>query len=277
MNGRTYILPLALGLLPLALTIGCDKQSKEDIKAEAIAEYEAEKAAQDRVAKLEQELADLKSQAADEELQKSVEKQIADANKQAQQAAAAAAARPKGDSGSEGTSQQATSVLTVPGGTKLPITVPQMTTSTVNAGDSWSGSLADSISVDGQVIWPAGTRVGGVVSQSAPTGRLSNGDGALAIRLTEIGGLGVDGGIYTVTVDSKGSRNTKVIGGTALLGAAVGALTTKKNQTDKALGGAAIGAAVGTGIAAATANTTVTINAGTVSFALQEEVRIVKK
>jgi hypothetical protein len=276
-----------MALVPLALTVGCEKQqSKEDI----IAEYEASKLEQARVDKLEEELAQIRADqegdaVAKEALIKAQEKMIQDAKQRAAQAvkeaeAAKAAPAPQpapdvaqnegrrgGPRSEEGGRRSATATVNIAKGTKLAVALPQeLTTSTHETGASWSGTLAQPVSVDGSVVWAAGTSVGGVVSNSTPTGRLSTGEGALAIKLTSVGGASIDGGIYAVMVDSKGSRNAKVIGTTALLGAAIGALSKKTHQADAALGGAAAGAAVGTAVAAATSSTVVKIPAGTITF-----------
>jgi len=109
-----------------------------------------------------------------------------------------------------------------------------------------------------------------------PAGRLATGEGTLAIKLTEVGGSAIDGGIYVVTGDAKGARNAKVIGTTTALGALAGILSSKSNKGDHALGGAAIGAALGTALAAGTASTVIKIPAsGQVSFSLPSDERVV--
>jgi hypothetical protein len=294
-RGTNIFLLLALGIGPLALSVACEKQSKEEI----IAEYQAQKAEEERVAKLEAELAALKEQqTADntmaqqirDEHQAALEKQLTDAQRRAAQAAKeakeakeAAATKPndrrRGD-GAGGDQQQESarpSVVNLPQGTKLVASLSaEVSTDTHKAGDPWSGTLSQDVALDGQTVWKAGTRVAGTVSQSAPTGRLANGEGALAIRLTEIGGAGIDGGIYAVTGDSKGARNAKVIGGTAALGALVGVLADKNSKGDHALGGAAIGAAVGTALAAGSGTTVIKMPASTaITFQLPSAERVV--
>jgi hypothetical protein len=286
---------LALGVLPLAF--GCQKQQT---KEEILAEFQAEQAEKDRVAKLEEQLADfMQQQAADnaaaqqakDEQMAALEKQLAaqrqraaQAAKEAEAAKAAAAQqqfnRPKrGGSGSGGDGQQVArpSVVNVPQGTQLVVSPSgEISTDTHKTGDSWEGTLAQAIVVGGETIWTAGSRVAGVVSQSTPTGRLANGQGALAIRLTEVGGAGIDGGIYAVTGDSKGKRNATVIGTTTALGALAGVLSDKKNKGDHALGGALAGAAVGTAIAAGSATTVIKIPSSTaITFQLPSTERVV--
>jgi len=291
---------LALGLASIALTVGCDKgQSKEEI----IAEYEAQKVEQERVEKIEQELAALKenqsANAQDAQLnqdyQKALEKQLQEVKKKAAQAEQNAKAleankpaptatapdapreegRPRGERGQGGEGRRPKTV-TIPKGTPLVVALSsELTTDTHQAGDSWQGSLTQSVTVNDEVLWAAGTPVSGLVSQSAPTGKLSNGQGALGIKLTTVGDASIDGGIYVVTGDSKGGRNAAIIGGTAALGALAGILSDKNNRQDHALGGAGIGAAVGTAIAAGTSKTTITIPSGTpIKFEVPAEEKI---
>jgi hypothetical protein len=170
-------------------------------------------------------------------------------------------------------------VISIPKGTQLDVLLSQeLSTDMHKVGDSWDGTLAKDITVDNTVIWKAGTRVTGLVNQSTPTGRLANGEGALAIKLTEVGGSSIDGGIFLVKGDAKGGRNTAVIGTSTALGALVGILSDKNNKSDHALGGAAIGAAVGTAVAAGTAKTVITIstaNGTPIPFAVPADERIV--
>jgi hypothetical protein len=304
MNHRIYT--LALGLIPLALTIGCEKkQTKEEI----IAEYEASKIEQERIAKLEEELADLKQQqelATDKsaqaqqvrnDYQKALERQLQEARQRAEAVekeqaeakareeattASANAPPPEGTRGErtrgEGQRGEGTraTVISLARGTKFSVSLSrEITTDTHGAGESWEGTLAQDVSSGDQVLWPAGTRVSGTVSQSTPTGRLASGEGALAISLTDVGGSGVNGGIYAVTVNSQGNRSAKVIAGTAALGALIGVLSDRRNQADHALGGAAIGAAVGTAVAGGTANTTIRIPASSpITFELPQDERV---
>jgi hypothetical protein len=297
---------LALGALPLALTVGCDllKGQKQQTKEEILAEFQAEQAEQaekDRADRLEAELADIKEQQAandaaatkqarDEQVA-SLERQLAaqrqraaQAAKEAEEAKAAAAQQPQSnrprrgegrDTGAAGGQQVARmSVVNVPQGTKVAVSISgTLSTDTHKTGDPWEGTLAQAVAADGATIWSAGARVAGVVSASAPTGRLANGQGTLAIKLNEVGGSAIDGGIYAITGDSKGARNAKVIGTTAALGALAGILSDKNNRRDHALAGAAAGAAAGTALAAGSATTVITMQ-GTVTFSLPSAERV---
>jgi len=95
------------------------------------------------------------------------------------------------------------------------------------------------------------------------------------VDLTEIQGLGVDSKPFVQAGEARASRNEKIIGGGALIGALAGALSDKKHQGDHALGGAAIGAAAGTAVAAGTADTVIKIPAGkTLTFTLDSPMSV---
>ncbi|MDR0498326.1 MAG: hypothetical protein LBH03_01165 [Holophagales bacterium] len=304
MNHRVCAIALTLGLAPLALTLGCEKKLSEE---EIIAKYQAD-LEKERVAKLEQELADLKDkQEVDNAVAKQIkndhqavlEKQIQEAKRKAEQAEQAAKeakeakatnqkptvvasntsnAENSGDA-SRGGERRRPAVVSIPKGTQLFVFLSQeLSTDTHKTGDSWEGSLAQDITVNNALLWKTGTRVTGIVNQSTPTGRLANGEGALSIKLTGVGASSIDGGMYLLAGDAKGGRNAKVIGTTAALGALVGILSDKNNKNDHALGGAAIGAAVGTAVAAGTANTVIKIPTGkAISFVLPADERIVSR
>lgn len=256
--------PIATSLLAaaLGLSLACNHKSEAAVQAE-----EAAKAAEARVAQLEQQLADAKSgKVTGEDAEtvkqvtssqvKALERQVADAKKRVvvrKQEAEAIAKAPEAPK---------PVVVEVPTGTKLEISLArELSTEKDQAGDAWEGTLAADVVQDGKLVWSAGTAVRGVVTQSAPAGRLSNGQGALGIRLTEVAGIGIDADTHVVVATAKGERNAKYIGGGAALGALIGILSDKKNKNDHALGGAALGAAAGTAIAAGTADTIIRIPA----------------
>ncbi len=280
---------LSLSLVALLAmgTIACDKK----VSPEALQAQEASKSADDRVARLEQELADMKAgkhapkdadkvtvdQVSSAE-QKAIQRQITDAKKkaaakkrEAEQLAAASAPSP--------TPTPKATVIEVASGTALEVRLDQdLATDKQQAGDTWTGTLASSVVVGGETVWAVGTPVHGVVSQSAALGRLANGKGGLAIKLTEVGTNDVDTDTHMVVGDKRGERNAKIIGGGAALGALIGILTDKNNKNDHALGGAAIGAAAGTAAAAATADTVVRIKASIpVTFTLSAPERVTIK
>lgn len=301
-------LTATLPLLALLVHFGCEKKLDEAQLRAKIQAEEAAKAADARVAKLEQELADLKAgkghpndgeqgaakdaiDQAKADHQKALERQIAEQKRKAEakKQKAAALADPKSAPQTAPTpAAPATSpsappppvAVEVPVGTTITVNLAStLSTETAKAGDLWQGTLAEPVLVGAQVAWRAGTQVRGVVSQSVPAGRLASGKGALGLKLTEVGDYDVEGGTYVVSGDARGERNAKIIGGGAAVGALIGLLSDSKNKQDHALGGAALGAAAGTVAAAATAKTVITIPADkpvTFTLAAAEKV-IVKK
>ena len=278
---RTILIRLSLAAA-LVLAVACSRKSEAAIQAE-----EAAKAAEAKVAQLEQQLAEAKSGKATgadgdtvQHLAKSqvkaLERQVADAKKRAeakkQEAVTLAAAPVQKDAPKP-------VVVEVPTGTKLEVTLARdLATDKDQPGDAWEGSLAADVVVDGKLVWSAGSPARGVVTQSAAAGRLSSGKGALGIRLTEVAGVGIDADTHVVVATAKGERNAKYIGGGAALGALVGLLSDKKNQGDHALGGAAIGAAAGTAVAAGTADTVIRIPASKpVAFSLAAPEKVTLK
>ena len=283
---KTRILAPLTGLLAVLLLgsgLACQqKPSEATLQAQTAA-----KAADDRVAMLEQEIADIKAgklaaqgdpgavaHVTKSQL-KALDRRLADAKSTAGQAheeATTLAATPAAKA-------PQTVVVEVPAGTELKVALAQeLSTSKAQPGDPWEGALAEEVAVNGQVAWPAGTPVKGVVAQSAPAGRLQGGKGGLGIRLSTVGRNDVEAGTYLVVGDQRGARNAKFIGGTAALGAPVGILANKGHEADHARGGAAIGAAAGTGLAAGTADTVIRIPAAKpVPFTLSAPEKVILK
>ncbi len=263
----------------LALSLACNHKSEAAIQAE-----EAAKSAEAKVAQLEQQLAEAKSGKATgddaETVQhltksqvKALERQVTDAKKRAEVKKQEALTLAQAPAAKEAPKPV---VVEVPTGTKLEITLArELTTEKDLAGDAWEGSLASDVVQDGKLVWSAGSPARGVVTQSAAAGRLSNGQGALGIRLTEIAGVGIDTDTHVVVATAKGERNAKFIGGGAALGALIGILSDGKHKNDHALGGAALGAAAGTAVAAGTADTVIRIPGGKpVAFSLTAPERV---
>ena len=269
---RPVIAHLALATA-LSLTLACNRKSEAAILAE-----DAAKSAEAKVAQLEQQLAEAKSgkttgddaetvQHVTKSQVKALERQVADAKKRADSKKQEAMALAQAPAPKESPKPV---VVEVPTGTKLDIALArELNTEKDQAGDAWEGSLASDVVQDGRLVWSAGSPARGVITQSAAAGRLANGQGALGIRLTEIDGIGIDTDTHVVVATAKGERNAKYIGGGAALGALIGILSDKKNKNDHALGGAALGAAAGTAVAAGTADTVIRIPSGKpVSFSL---------
>jgi hypothetical protein len=266
---RTWLPNLILAL-SLALTLACNRKSEAALQAE-----EAAKSAEAKVAQLEQQLTEAKSGKTTgqdvEHLTKSqvraLERQVSDAKKRAEVKKQEALTLAQAPAPREAPKPV---VVELPVGTKLEISLArELSTEKDQAGDAWEGSLATDVVQDGKLVWSAGSGARGVITQSAAAGRLSNGQGALGIRLTEVAGVGIDADTHVVVATAKGERNAKYIGGGAALGALIGILSDKKNKNDHALGGAALGAAAGTAVAAGTADTVIRIPSGKpVAFSL---------
>jgi len=190
-----------LGASLLLGTLACEKK----LSPEAQQALESAKNADSRVAALEKELAEIRAgKAGDEDSQhvskshmKAIEKQLADAKKQAdakKKAAQELAAKPTPKEAPKAV------IVEVPAGTKLEVKLAkELTTESVQAGDPWEGSLVEDVAVDGKVAWPMGTEVRGVVSQSTAAGRLTSGNGGLGIKLTFVGKYDVESGVYLVS------------------------------------------------------------------------------
>jgi hypothetical protein len=278
MNPRIVLTHGSLILLLVAGFVACEPKANDPaVQAQVAAQLQA-KAADDRVALLEQQVSDMKAgktgatgdQEAINQMSaahlRALDRQLADARQRAVErrrdaetmASTPIAQRPR------------YSTIEVPSGTRITVRMgTELATDRDQAGDPWSGTLAEDVVVNNTVVWAAGTNVSGVVAQSTPAGRLSSGKGGLGIRLTTIGRNGVDAGTYMVVGEANGKRDAKFIGGTAALGALVGVLTDKNHQGDHALGGAAAGALAGTALAASTADTVIRIPAShSVTFSL---------
>ena len=262
MKLRTLTLPAILSIA-LAGALACNRQSEAAKMADQAAKQE-----DSRVAELQQELADAKAgkttSTSDAETSKTLEaNRIKALEHQLSDAKRRATEKKKEAAQLASTKDVKVSSVTVPTDTVFSVKLAEsLATDKQQSGDGWSGALAEPVVVNGTTVWAAGTPVKGVVSQSVPAGRLSSGKGVLAIKVTAIGGNGVDSDTHAVTGTPKGERNAKFIGGGAALGALVGILSDKNNKNDHALGGAAIGAAAGTAVAAGTADTIIRIDAG---------------
>ena len=143
----------------------------------------------------------------------------------------------------------ATVTLTIPSGTALTLVFAEpLTSETALVGDSVTAQLKGPIIVGDRVVFPAGSRVEGKVSdvKSASKG-FKETAGALALTFDRI--VGTDGrkasilAGFTKVAEGSGKKKAAIIGGStvggALLGKALG-----KDEKGAAIIGGAIGAAV---------------------------------
>lgn len=155
----------------------------------------------------------------------------------------------------EAANSQATVPVTVPAGKVLTVRLANEVGSKLSQpGQSFGGSLARPVEVNGEVVIPAGGRVEGVVVDAKPLGRFAGG-ALLQLKLESIHVNGqqfpVQTATFTQTLKGKGKRTGAMIGGGAGLGALIGGLAGGGK-------GAAIGAVSGAG--AGTAGTAFTGN-----------------
>jgi hypothetical protein len=152
-------------------------------------------------------------------------------------------------------------VYTVPSGTALTVRIAQdLSSKTSNVGDPFSGSLAQSVRVEGVTVLKAGTPVSGTVIAARKQGKFK-GEGDLGIQLNRVGSYGVTTKEFEQTVKGKGKRTGAMVGGGAGGGALIGGLA---GGGKGALIGGLVGAGAGTAGAALTGNKGVAIPAESV-------------
>jgi len=166
--------------------------------------------------------------------------------------------------------------LVIPAGTSVIVRMGNtVDTKTANAGDSFTGTLAHSITVKGVVAIRAGAGVAGTVVDAKSPGRFK-GEGYLAIALTSINVKGVPTRIqtsaYAQSLKGKGKRTAVMAGGGTGAGALIGGLA---GGGKGALIGGLVGAGAGTAGAAFTGNKELTVQAeSVVTFKLRTPITV---
>src|SRR5258708_20309887 len=123
----------------------------------------------------------------------------------------------------------------VPAGTVVTVrSGSELSSGTARTGQTWEGSLAKDVVVNGQTVARDGDRVTGKVTNAKSSGRL-HAPGLLTLRLTAINGEPVSSTAYGRKGKSHTKSNVTKIGGGAAAGALIGALA-----------GGGKGAAIGT-------------------------------
>ena len=118
--------------------------------------------------------------------------------------------------------------VVIRGGTALTVTIDEtVSTKTNNTGDSFEASLAEPVTVAGDVVLPAGAKCIGTVTEADSAGRVKGGS-VLAITLDSVT---VHGKKYSVQTSSyqqagkgQGKRTAVGAGGGAAFGAIVSAI-----------------------------------------------------
>ncbi|HWC20155.1 MAG TPA: BON domain-containing protein, partial [Terriglobales bacterium] len=136
--------------------------------------------------------------------------------------------------------------IVVPAGTTLTIRTNQpLGSKTSHTGAVFSGSILTPITIDGEVVIPAGAEVTGIVKEAKKAGKIK---GAAVLRLA-LESVTVQGHTYNLqaeelaqTSTGKGKRSAAVIGGGTGLGAVIGGIAGGgKGAAIGALTGAAAG------------------------------------
>ncbi len=140
--------------------------------------------------------------------------------------------------------------VTVAAGTALNIGIDtQVSSETANAGDSWTGTVKENVIVGDRVVFPAGSVVSGVVTESVPAAKGSLARLGLAVSAITVNGnkIAVEGGTEAIEAGSPRARNLGAmaasVGAGALIGRAVGG-SGKGALIGGLIGGVASGAAV---------------------------------
>jgi hypothetical protein len=143
-----------------------------------------------------------------------------------------------------------------------------------NVGDTFTGTLAQSVVVDGVNVLRAGTPVSGTVVAAKGQGRFK-GAGDLGIAVSRVGSYPVSTSSYEKNQSGKGKRSAALIGGGGGGGALIGGLA---GGGKGALIGGLLGAGAGTAGAAFTGNKNVSIPAESViTFRLSAPITVTRK
>jgi len=137
--------------------------------------------------------------------------------------------------------------VTVPAGTTIPVRITQtLDSATSQEGDSFSGTVATDIIIDGVVVIPQGTTVSGRVEAVQEAAHFK-GNSLLTVGLTRLNRRGESVAIstepYSVAGKGRGKNTAEKVGGGAAVGAILGGIFGGGK-------GAAIGAAAGGGLGA---------------------------
>jgi hypothetical protein len=137
--------------------------------------------------------------------------------------------------------QKPKSSVAVPAGTEIKVRLETpLDTGEAEAGQTFTGTLAEPVVGGGKTLLAKGTTVKGKVTEAVSSGRLKR-PASITLSLTSVATepLKIDGKSHLV-------RNVALIGGGAAAGAIIGGTTGGKK-------GAAVGAAIGAGAGTATA------------------------
>lgn len=168
--------------------------------------------------------------------------------------------------------------IDLPAGTHVRIRLDQDLGSKIsNPGDSFAATIADDVSLNGQVVIARGARADGTVVDAKPLGRFKGG-ALLEVRLdrvhTQWGSYPVETSSIERAEKGKGKRTAAFVGGGGAFGAIVGGLA---GGGKGAAIGALAGAGAGTAGGAFTGNKQIVLPAETLlTFRLEKSVHIIQ-
>lgn len=167
-------------------------------------------------------------------------------------------------------------VVTIPAGTRIRVQLGQTLSSKYNQpGDSFTGTVADPVVVNGVTVIRAGAQASGTVTDAKPLGRFKGG-AVLAVRLDSVSADGRTYPVQTSQVErfesGKGKRTAVMTGGGAGLGALIGGLA---GGGKGALIGGLLGAGAGGTGSAFTGNRDLELPAESIlTFRLENDVTV---
>jgi hypothetical protein len=180
-------------------------------------------------------------------------------------------------SGTQSTAQQpaappAPPVYTLPQGAAIAVRIGQTLSAKENSvGDTFRGTLARPVRIQGAIALPSGTPVTGTVVAAKGQGKFK-GKGILGIELTRLASQRVSTTAYEASVKGKGKRSAALIGGGGGGGALIGGLA---GGGKGALIGGLLGGGAGTAGAALTGGHDATIDSeAVVTFTLTKPITI---
>ncbi len=169
--------------------------------------------------------------------------------------------------------------LTIPAGTKIPVTLDESISSgQQRSGDKFSATVQAPVVVEGKTIIPKGARATGRIVEARASGRLTT-PARLQIALDSVEVQGrsyaLDTAALTFNGQNHNKRNLAMIGGGTGAGALIGGIA---GGGKGALIGGAVGAGAGTTAAAVTGKKDITLAPETsLSFRLAKPVTVQMK
>lgn len=165
---------------------------------------------------------------------------------------------------------------TIPAGTNVVVRmIDNVDSQEAHVGQTFQASLDQPVMLNGQTVLPQGADVTTVLTEAKSSGKFE-GKASLMLDIQSIHANGRDYRVQTTGVveasSGRGNRTTKVVGGTAALGAIIGAIA---GGGKGAAIGAGAGAATGAGVQAATSGQRVRIPSETrLTFTLQNDLQL---